>query len=79
VFVAYSIDVPLIGSNFGSPAYATFTLACASLGLMVIVVGTCASKTASLASSVPGTVARIAEAGLFSGIFAKSEGRFGVA
>src|SRR5678815_6194150 len=79
VFVAYSMDVPLIGSNFGSPAYSTLTLACASLGLMVIVVGTCASKTASLASSVPGTVARIAEAGLLSGILAKSGGRSGVA
>src|SRR5262249_7503781 len=79
VFAAYSIDVPLTGSNFGSPAYWTFTLAAASFALTVIVVGTCANKTASFASSVPGTVASIAEAGLLDGILAKSGGSSGVA
>src|SRR5205807_7120585 len=79
VFVAYDIDVPLIGSNLGSPPYSTLTLACASAGLTVIAVGTCASKTASFASSVPGTEASIAEAGLLGGILAKSAGRSGVA
>ena len=48
-------------------------------GLTVIVVGTCANKTASFASSVPGTEASIAEAGLLVGILAKSAGRSGVA
>jgi hypothetical protein len=79
VFAAYSIDVPLIGSNLGSPAYSTLTLAAVSFELTVIVVGTCASKTASFASSVPGTEASIAEAGLLSGILAKSGGRSCVA
>src|SRR3954453_5204831 len=79
VLLAYSCAVPLIGSNFGSPAYSTLTFDAAVFALTVIVVGTCANKTASFASSVPGTVASIAEAGLLGGIFAKSAGRFGVA
>lgn len=41
-----------------------------------MVVGICAINTASFASDVPGTEARIALAGLDNGIFAKSLGRF---
>jgi hypothetical protein len=51
----------------------------AVFALTVIVVGTCASKTASFASSVPGTEASIPEAGLLDGIFAKSAGRSALA
>src|SRR5215469_10700462 len=72
MFLAYSIGVPSIGTNIGSPSYWTVTLA--SERVMVAVWGIELAMSASLASGVPGTDASTVALGLSTGILAKSGG-----
>jgi hypothetical protein len=68
-----------IGLNSGLPLYVTFTCFAASIGLTTTFVGICASRTASAASGVPGTLASTREGGVFEGILLKSSGSLSVA
>jgi hypothetical protein len=77
VLVAYVIDVPSIGANWGGPPYTTLTVVVAMFTSALCGIWACA--TASLASGVPGTEDRTAARGPSDGMFAKSAGRLGVA
>ena len=72
VLIAYSVLVPSMETNFGSPSY--WTSSFASERLTAVVCGICASRTASSASSVPGTLARTSPTSDSGEIFAKDAG-----
>src|SRR6187455_2511785 len=74
VFTARESDVFSIGSNLGSPWYAT-SGALISFLFTRAVCGTLASRTASAACGVPGTDASTRDRGCSREIFLKSSGR----